>query len=63
MVHHGPQLCRGPPAARADTHKGSKLSETVNLTLTEQQLREIDRHARAQGMTRSAFLVKAGLQS
>ncbi len=35
----------------------------VNVTLTEHQLREIDRHARAQGMTRSAFLVKAGLQS
>jgi predicted RNase H-like HicB family nuclease len=34
----------------------------VNVTLTEQQLREIDRNARAQGMTRSAFLVKAGLQ-
>ena len=34
----------------------------VNVTLTEQQLREIDRHARARGMTRSAFLVKAGLQ-
>lgn len=35
----------------------------VNVTLTEQQLREIDRNARAQGMTRSAFLVKAGLQA
>jgi hypothetical protein len=34
----------------------------VNVTLTEQQLREIDRHARAREMTRSAFLVKAGLQ-
>ena len=35
----------------------------VNITLTEQELREIDRHAQARGMTRSAFLVKAGLQS
>ena len=35
----------------------------VNVTLTEQQLREIDRKARAQRMTRSAFLVKAGLRS
>jgi hypothetical protein len=34
----------------------------VNVTLTEQRLREIDRHARAREMTRSAFLVKAGLQ-
>ncbi len=35
----------------------------VNITLTEPELREIDQHARALGMTRSAFLVKSGLQS
>ena len=35
----------------------------VSLTMTEQQLSEIDRHARARGMTRSAFLVKAGIES
>jgi hypothetical protein len=34
----------------------------VNITLTEQELRQIDQHARAQGMTRSAFLVKSGLK-
>jgi hypothetical protein len=32
----------------------------VNITLTGQELREIDQHARAQGMTRSAFSVKSG---
>jgi hypothetical protein len=32
----------------------------VNITLTEQELREIDQQARAQGRTRSAFLVKSG---
>jgi predicted RNase H-like HicB family nuclease len=32
----------------------------ANITLTEQELREIDRHARAHGLTRSAFLVKSG---
>ena len=35
----------------------------VNITLTEQELREIDQRARAHGMTRSVFLVKAGLRS
>ena len=35
----------------------------VNITLTEQELREIDQHARAQGMSRSAFLVKSDLKS
>ena len=34
----------------------------VNITLTEQQLREIDQNAQAQGLTRSAFLVKSGLK-
>jgi predicted RNase H-like HicB family nuclease len=34
----------------------------VNITLTEQELREIDQHARAHGLTRSAFLVKSGLK-
>ena len=34
----------------------------VNITLTEQQLREIDRNAQAHGLTRSAFLVKSGLK-
>ena len=32
----------------------------VNITLTEQELQEIDQHTRAQGMTHSAFLVKSG---
>ncbi len=35
----------------------------VNVTLTEQELQEIDQHARAHGMTRSAFLVKSGLKA
>jgi predicted RNase H-like HicB family nuclease len=35
----------------------------VNITLTEQELQEIDQHARAHGMTRSAFLVKSGLKA
>ena len=35
----------------------------VNITLTEQELHEIDQQARAQGMTRSAFLVKSGLKA
>jgi predicted RNase H-like HicB family nuclease len=35
----------------------------VNITLTEQELHEIDRHARAHGMTRSAFLVRSGLKT
>jgi predicted RNase H-like HicB family nuclease len=34
----------------------------VNITLTEQQLRAIDHNAQAQGLTRSAFLVKSGLK-
>jgi hypothetical protein len=34
----------------------------VNITLTGQELREIDQHARAQGMTRSAFSVKSGMK-
>jgi hypothetical protein len=33
----------------------------VNITLTKQELPEIDQHAREQGMTRSAFLVKSVL--
>jgi hypothetical protein len=35
----------------------------VNITLTEQELQEIDQHARAHGMTRSEFLVKSGLNA
>lgn len=35
----------------------------VNITLTEQELQEIDQHAREHGMTRSAFLVKSGLKA
>lgn len=35
----------------------------VNITPTEQELHEIDQHARAHGMTRSAFLAKSGLKS
>jgi hypothetical protein len=35
----------------------------VNITLTEQELNEIDQLARAQGMTRSAFLVRSGLKA
>jgi predicted RNase H-like HicB family nuclease len=35
----------------------------VNITLTEQELQEIDQHARAHGMTRSAFLVKSALKA
>jgi predicted RNase H-like HicB family nuclease len=35
----------------------------VNINLTEQELHEIDQHAREQGMTRSAFLVKSGLKA
>ena len=35
----------------------------VNITLTEQELHEMDQHARAQRMTRSAFLVKSGLKA
>src|SRR5208283_1117404 len=41
--------------------KDSGKTVRVNITLTEQELREIDRLARARGMTRSAFLVKSGL--
>ena len=42
-----------------------ELGETVrvNITLTEQELHEIDQQARAQGITRSAFLVKSGLKA
>jgi predicted RNase H-like HicB family nuclease len=35
----------------------------VNITLTVQELHEIDQHAREHGMTRSAFLVKSGLKA
>jgi predicted RNase H-like HicB family nuclease len=35
----------------------------LNITLTEQELQEIDKHAREHGMTRSAFLVKSGLKA
>jgi predicted RNase H-like HicB family nuclease len=35
----------------------------VNITLTEQELNEIDQQARARGITRSAFLVKTGLKA
>ena len=34
----------------------------VNITMTERQSQEIDQQARAQGMSRSAFLVKSGLK-
>ena len=35
----------------------------VNITLTEQQLREMDQNAQAHGLSRSAFLVKSGLKT
>ncbi len=34
----------------------------VNITLSEQQLREIDQSAQAHELTRSAYLVKSGLK-
>jgi predicted RNase H-like HicB family nuclease len=43
--------------------KESGKTVRVNITLTEQELQEIDRHARAHGMSRSAFLVKSGLKA
>jgi hypothetical protein len=35
----------------------------VDITLTEQELREIDPHARVEGMTCSAFLLKSRLKA
>jgi hypothetical protein len=34
----------------------------VNITLVEQELRDIDQRARAHGLSRSAFLVQSGLK-
>ena len=45
------------------TVKEPETTVRVNITMTERQLREIDQQARAQGMTRSAFLVKSGLKT
>jgi predicted RNase H-like HicB family nuclease len=43
--------------------KESGKTVRVNITLTEHELQEIDRQARAHGMSRSAFLVKSGLKA
>lgn len=44
------------------TVKEPEQTVRVNITMTERQLQEIDQQARAQGMSRSAFLVKSGLK-
>ena len=44
------------------TVKEPETTVRVNITMTERQLQKIDQQARAQGMSRSAFLVKSGLK-